>query len=424
MTSDHAPLRTFRLNCRPREAQQVESLLRAQGFVLENDPCYALARRLVRGPTGLGNALAHIFGYIYIQDRSSMLPPLLLDPPQGAVVLDMCASPGSKTTLLARLVGPRGLVVANEVNPSRLGTLRANIRAQNLPNVVTICQQGQDLPLEEGTWPHILVDAPCSGWGTVDKNPRVMQVWTPDKLEPLIQLQKSLLSKAARLLAPGGTLVYSTCTTDPLENEEQVRWAVQHLGLQLEHLEPLPGFTVNRHKAPELAHCLLIDGHKSGAQGFFVARLTKPGQPQQPREEAPAEREMKQPVVPVEVLTKQHPLNENALQEGACHLFGDKVFFLHHMAVQRLGNRVRWQGLPLGTLRKDRFRIHPTLHCLMPPYPVLGGLNVTDIDILHKMISGQSLPAPDAGNHGGLYWRDLPLGWLKYKGKRCLWSNR
>ena len=426
MTSNRqpSPSRTFRLNCRPHEAELVESLLQAEGFVLADDPCYHLARRLAKGPTALGNALAHQFGYIYIQDRSSMLPPLLLAPPQGGVVLDMCASPGSKTTLLARLVGPEGLIVANEVNPSRLATLRANVRAQNLPNVVTTCYQGQDLPLEENSWPCILVDAPCSGWGTVDKNPQVMKVWTEDKLAPLVQLQKDILAKAASLLAPGGTLIYSTCTTDPLENEEQVRWAVDELGLELEHLDPLSDFTVKRDGPPELAHCLLVDGDKSGAQGFFVARLRKPEIPGREQPFLLQSTSMDTNLVPVDLLTREHPLNTKTLKEGTCHLFRDRVFFLHSKALQSFTDRVRWQGLPLGTLRKDRFRIDPTLHCLMPDYEILGGLDVTDIDILHKMISGQSLPAPGTGKHGGLYWRGLPLGWLKYKGKRCLWSDR
>ncbi|WP_462323724.1 RsmB/NOP family class I SAM-dependent RNA methyltransferase [Desulfoplanes sp.] len=426
MTSDQhpSPARTFRLNCRPHEAESVESLLQAEGFLLENDPCYPLARRLTQGPTALGNALAHQFGYIYIQDRSSMLPPLLLAPPQGGVVLDMCASPGSKTTLLARLVGPEGLIVANEVNPSRLATLRANVRAQNLPNVVTTCYQGQELPLEENSWPYILVDAPCSGWGTVDKNPQVMKVWTEDKLAPLVRLQKDILAKATRLLEPGGTLIYSTCTTDPLENEEQVRWAVDGLGLELEHLDPLSGFTVQRDGPPELAHCLLVDGDKSGAQGFFVARLRKPVNQGEEQWLTHNGSTMDTNLVPVDLLTREHPLNEKTLKEGTCHLFRDRVFFLHRKALQYLTDRARWQGLPLGTLRKNRFRIDPTLHGLMPEHEVLGGLNVSDIDILHKMVSGQSLPAPSAGKHGGLYWRGLPLGWLKYKGKRCLWSDR
>ena len=421
--------RTFRLNCLPHEAILVESLLQAQGFIFENDPCYLMARRLISGPMALGNALAHIFGYIYIQDRSSMLPPLLLDPPRGSVVLDMCASPGSKTSLLARLVGPQGLVVANEVSPSRLGTLRANLRLQNLPNVVTTCYQGQDLPLEEGIWPYILVDAPCSGWGTVDKNPQVMNVWTPDKLAPLVQLQKDILAKAARFLSPGGTIIYSTCTTDPLENEEQVRWAVDTLDLQLEHLEPLPGFRIDREGASELAHCLLVDGTKSGAQGFFVARLKKPGYLQQGqlsptyRTESTSTGPRGTPVS-MDLLTRRLPLRKTTLEHGTCALFKDRIFFLHHKARELFAPHLRWQGFPLGTLRNDRFRIDSRLHCLMPSHDILGGLNVTDIDILHKIISGQSLPSPGKSTTGGLYWQGLPLGWLTIKGSRCLWSDR
>ena len=426
MTNDQQPTfsRTFRLNCLPRETGQVESLLRAQGFVFENDPCYSLARRLVGGPAPLGRALAHTFGYIYIQDRSSMLPPLLLDPPAGSVVLDMCASPGSKTGLLARMVGPEGLVVANEVSPSRLATLRANLRLQNLPNVVTTCYQGQDLPLEDEIWPNILVDAPCSGWGTVEKNPQVMNIWTPDKLAPLIQLQKDILTKAARLLAPGGTLIYSTCTTDPLENEEQVRFATDHLGLTLEHLPVPAGFTVDREGAPELDRCLLVDGHKSGAQGFFVARLKKPGHPDQTRMPARQNAAAKGTPVPGELLTRKYPLRKDILENGECYLFKDKVFFLHSKALERFPTHLRWQGFSLGTLRKERFRIDPRLHCLMPPHDILGGLNITDVDILHNIITGQSLPAPGKITTGGLYWEGLPLGWLTVKGNRCLWSDR
>ncbi len=412
--------RTFRLNCQPHDVEKVESLLQAEGFSYENLPVYPLARSLTGGPTALGNAQAHAFGYIYIQDRSSMLPPLLLDVPKGGVVLDMCASPGSKTTLLARLVGPEGLVIANEVNPSRLATLRANIRSQNLLNVVTTCYQGQDIPLKEGVWPFILLDAPCSGWGTVKKNPQVLQLWSQEKLAPLVRLQKELLAKAARLLAPGGVLAYSTCTTNPQENEEQIRWAIDNLGLELDHLEPLPGFTVTRHGAPELAHCLLVDGEKSQGQGFFVARLRKPGCPDQ--KDLSQSAAMQENSISHDLLSQQHPLNLHALQEGSCHLFGDRVFFLHAKALERLPSSIRWQGIPLGTLRNKRFRVDSTLYCLMPQYEVVGGLNVSDADILHKIRSGQSLPF--AEKYGGLYWKDLPLGWLTCKGKRCLWSGR
>ncbi|PIE69167.1 MAG: RNA methyltransferase [Deltaproteobacteria bacterium] len=424
MTTPSAPLasysRAFRLNCPSHKVPRVEALLQAEGFTFDTLPFYPLGRCLTDGPTALGNALAHLFGYIYIQDRSSMLPPLLLDPPKGAVVLDICASPGSKTSLLARLVGPKGLVVANEPNPSRLATLRSTLRTQNLVGVVTTCYPGQDLPLDEGNWPFILLDAPCSGWGTVNKNPQVMKLWTQDKLVPLVRLQKKLLAKAVRLLAPGGVLVYSTCTTNPQENEEQIRWAVDTLGLELNHLDPLNGFTAHRHGSPELAHCLLVDGDTSRAQDFFVARLTKPGNPGQSivsQDSAKGSNPLS-----LDLLTQEQPLREQTLQEGGCYLFNNRVFFLHHKALQLLPPSMRWQGMPLGTLRKNRFRIDPVLYCLMPEYEVGGGLNVTDVSVLHNLLSGQSLPT--SGTSRGLYWQGLPLGWLTRKGKRCLWSGR
>jgi 16S rRNA (cytosine1407-C5)-methyltransferase len=109
--------RSFRLTGAPGEAAGIEVLLVAQGFAGEPEPFWPLARRLLSEPFPLGGALAARFGRIYIQDRSSMLPPLLLNPPSGAAVLDMCASPGRKTGLLSCLVGPQGFVLAVEPRP-------------------------------------------------------------------------------------------------------------------------------------------------------------------------------------------------------------------------------------------------------------------------------------------------------------------
>ena len=111
MTDTPALRRSFRLVCNPGQIPSVEALLSAQGFVFEPEPFSPLARRLLQEPFPLGRSLAAFWGYVYIQDRSSMLPPLALAPGEGARVLDMCASPGSKTGLLAQLVGREGLVL-------------------------------------------------------------------------------------------------------------------------------------------------------------------------------------------------------------------------------------------------------------------------------------------------------------------------
>ena len=267
--------RSFRIVCEDRHTTAVEALLRAQGYAFEPEPFSPLCRRLLAEPRPLGSSLAAFFGYIYIQDRSSMLPPVALAPAVGASVLDMCASPGSKTGFLAQLVGRTGFVLGNEPSPTRLGTLRANLHQCNLIQAGTCLYSGDALPLHPGSWNAILLDPPCSGWGTAEKHPQVLKLWQGDKLDSLTSLQQRLLRHAAHLLAPGGSLVYSTCTTNVAENEDQVRFAEQELGLVREHLAPIPGFVWE--ELPGGEGTLRVDGARSQAQGFYVARLRKPG---------------------------------------------------------------------------------------------------------------------------------------------------
>ncbi len=298
-------LRSFRLVCKPEQAPLVELLLQAQGFSFEPEPFFSLARRLTDSPLPLGSSLAAAFGYIYIQDRSSMLPPLALAPEKGAAVLDMCASPGSKTGLLAQLVGPEGFILANEPSKNRLATLRRNLQTLNLFCCATISYPGEKIPLPSAPdgrtddsdaainggapgWDYIQLDPPCSGWGTVEKNPQVLRLWRGDKVKPLIGLQRKLLTEAARLLRPGGRLVYSTCTTNFEENESQLRFAREELGLSFLPLEPPPGFSFADPELPEFAGALRVNTGTDG-QGFFVALLQKPG-PDQDAARAAADR--------------------------------------------------------------------------------------------------------------------------------------
>ena len=228
MTDTPSLRRSFRLVCNPGQIPSVEALLSAQGFVFEPEPFSPLARRLLQEPFPLGRSLAAFWGYVYIQDRSSMLPPLALAPGEGARVLDMCASPGSKTGLLAQLVGREGLVLGNEPARPRLANLRRNLAALNLLQAVTCSWPGESLPLPDASWDAVLLDPPCSGWGTTDKNPQAIKRWQGDRLKPMLELQRKLLTEASRLLRPGGL---------PLEALEEVLGTVAvdllHKGLDL-----------------------------------------------------------------------------------------------------------------------------------------------------------------------------------------------
>ena len=167
----------------------------------------------------LFNAL-HETGRITRQEAVSMLPPMMFDLNPGDIVLDMCASPGSKSTHLAEILSGNGGVIANDVSRSRTNTLVANVQRAACPNLMVIQHDGRHVPRGAGQgYDAVLVDAPCTGSATTRKNPDVWRRWRPSAGLELHKLQVSLLNRAIDVVRPGGTVVYSTCSIDPVENE-------------------------------------------------------------------------------------------------------------------------------------------------------------------------------------------------------------
>jgi 16S rRNA (cytosine1407-C5)-methyltransferase len=416
-------LRSFRLVCKKQEIFPLEALLRAQGFVFEQDSFYPPARRLLREPLPLGSSLAAAFGCIYIQDRSSMLPPLALAPPPGAAVLDMCASPGGKTGLLAQLVGPAGFILGNEPGKSRLPTLRRNLLRQGLPACATSAHSGEAMPLPEGIWPRILLDPPCSGWGTAQKNPRVLTLWREEKIAPLIGLQRRLLAEAARLLRPGGFLVYSTCTTNQAENEDQVLQACGEFALEILPLETPSGFNRLPCALPKAGDCLRVGGD---GQGFFVALLRKPAAGNQPESSVPPESPVPPPLLPRRVIFPAGGILEDPwrqcadLPPGEIIQDRETLRFLPEAGLKLLPSSFAWTGFPLG-----RGRISPLLRTLLPDRKTAAGLGLPCLDLedarpLEDLLSGKIFPVNCREREIGLYFQDLPLCLLNVKGRRAV----
>lgn len=182
------------------------------------------------------------FGTISSQELVSMLPCVFLDVQPGHFVLDICSAPGSKSTqILDEIISSRdnhlginlqkGVFICNDVSPKRLDTLSSRISRIPSPNVLITCIDASFFPTfksnVDGELPmfrfdRVLVDSPCSGDGTLRKNPDIWITWKPEKALSLHKKQVSLLSRAFKLLKPGGRLVYSTCSLNPVENEAVV----------------------------------------------------------------------------------------------------------------------------------------------------------------------------------------------------------
>lgn len=233
----------------------------------------------------IGNLIEHSLGYIYIQDPASMIPPVVLDPKPGERVLDMCAAPGSKTTQIAQYMKNEGILVANDNVPERLKALEINIRRIGAYNTIVTYMQGSHLRkiVDDGIlFDKILLDAPCSGSGTIRKSYRSIQKYSYNFVRSMSSTQKRLISAAFDMLRPGGILVYSTCTIEPEENEEVISYlidknadaCVQDIEIGLKRSEPFTSLGDKTYN-DDVTKCVRIFPQDNDTEGFFVAKIEK-----------------------------------------------------------------------------------------------------------------------------------------------------
>lgn len=165
----------------------------------------------------------HEAGLYYIQEPSAMSPVYYLDPKPGEKILDLCAAPGGKSTQIACRMAGEGILVTNEIDKKRAQILSLNIERLGIRNALVTNMRPEKLSeIFEGYFDKILVDAPCSGEGMFRKNDEAVDNWSPENVSLCAKRQKDILTEAVKMLAPGGRLVYSTCTFAPEEDELQV----------------------------------------------------------------------------------------------------------------------------------------------------------------------------------------------------------
>lgn len=274
---------SLRLNTLKAKPEQILALL--DNVRLRELPVYPHAF-IAEGRYSLGNHIAHNLGLIYVQEIASMIPVVVLDPQPGEIVLDLCAAPGSKTTQIAQAMANQGLLVVNEVNRRRMRGLIHNIKRCGLMNEVVVSIKGQKLyRIFTNYFDRVLVDAPCSAEGTVRRSHAVLYHWGIRNIQRMSRIQIGLVVSGFRALRPGGTMVYSTCTVAPEENEMVISYLLEKFPdaeiqpVRLPGLEVRPGITrwLDSTFDPRLEKCIRILPQDNDTAPFFVAKIIKRG---------------------------------------------------------------------------------------------------------------------------------------------------
>lgn len=230
----------------------------------------------------IGNLIEHTLGYFYTQEAASMIPPVVLSPEPGNVVLDIAASPGSKATQIAQYMQNKGILIANDYTIERMKPLSINLQRCGVSNAIITLMEGQWLKKSGIEFDKALVDAPCSGTGTIRKSLKTIGIWNPDMIKRLSITQKQLIETGFNLLKEEGSLVYSTCSLEPEENEAVVDFLLnkyenarlEDIKIKLKRSQPVLEFDGKNYNE-NIKKCIRIWPQDNDTEGFFVAKIRK-----------------------------------------------------------------------------------------------------------------------------------------------------
>ena len=225
--------RAIRINTFKISSEKCIDRLSKKGFRFSKVPWCDYSFFVEKEPTSLPATIEYLSGYFLIQDPTSTVPVIEMNPAKNETVLDMTASPGAKTTHIAQLMQNTGTIVASEIDQTRVKTILHNVSRMGFENVITIRTDAMKIKELGLKFDKILLDAPCTADGTINKNERIKQELKPEDYINYPEKQKQLLKSAKEVLKPGGIIVYATCSTAPEENEMVVEYAVEELGLKV-----------------------------------------------------------------------------------------------------------------------------------------------------------------------------------------------
>ena len=355
-------------------------------------------------------------GLYYLQEPSAMTPAAMLKVTPGEKVLDLCAAPGGKATDLGARLHGKGLLVANDISASRAKALLKNIEVFGISNAFVTNETPAHLA---GQFPEffdkILVDAPCSGEGMFRKDPAVAKAWDAEKPFACAKQQKEIITQAANMLAPGGQMLYSTCTFSPEENEQVIAYLLDSReDMEVLELPQVEGFSRGIH----LSRCVRIWPHKMNGEGHFLALLQKKGQKAAVKEEvtdrSAGNKKINSPEMQEFFQDITMPINWNRVE-----IRKDQAYYVPEETKGRTGLTFLRNGLYLGEIRKGRFEPSQSLAMALKKeeYASVVDLEASDERVM-KYLKGETLEVEDLHSTREKGWQlvcvnGYPLGWGK-----------
>ncbi len=367
-------------------------------------------------------------GLYYLQEPSAMTPANRLPIEPGDRVLDLCAAPGGKATELGARLGGRGLLAANDISSSRAKGLLKNVELFGISNVMVLSEEPGKLV---GYFPEyfdkILIDAPCSGEGMFRKDRKMIKAWEEHGPEFFSKLQKNIVLKAAKMLRPGGYLLYSTCTFNGLENEGTIGYLLEEYPeFTIEEMTPYEGFTGGRpeefseRELVSLERTVRIFPHKMQGEGHFIALLKKGVGTKEKEIPFGKQGKKKLPDELTGFLEKIHWRGMGgSFDVSRVELHGERVYYMPEGLPDLKGLRFLRTGLLLGELKKNRFEPSQALAMCMDAeaYPEVIAFAPEDERVL-RYLRGETLDVEELAPRKAKGWYLVcvdcyPLGWGK-----------
>ena len=364
----------------------------------------------------------HEAGVYYIQEPSAMAPAEYLDARSGERILDLCAAPGGKSTQIGAKMQGKGILICNEIHPARAKILSENIERMGICNAIVTNETPERLSeVFEMYFDKILVDAPCSGEGMFRKSETARTEWSPENVSQCAARQDDILACAAKMLKPGGRLVYSTCTFAPEENEGSISRFLERFPeyeiLPVQKAEGMTGGNPDWYEgaAEHIEDTIRLFPHKLKGEGHYLAVLKKMGSENDSafpcwEEKGASKEECKE-------YLKFGKENLKELPEGIYLSFGDQLYLAPKGTPSLKGLKVLRPGLHLGTNKKNRFEPSHALALYLNRNMVCHSMDfASDSREIMAYLDGQAIPAEGEKGWYLITTDGYSIGWGKLAG--------